>query len=264
VDLSRARVILRERSTLDVLDLSLRFVVAHAGAYAKVTLVAVLPAALVSWGLAATAGWAWGWTATILLGLLVQAPFTVLASRLVFETDARIRDVLGASLRALPRLFMLRLAQVTVVVVGLTLFVVPGLWMGVMFLFVVEAATLERAKFSAAISRSMRLTSGRSGYAITAALALFLLHAAATFLGDDVGRFVVGSLLQFKEPEAIWSAGGSPLALVGFWLFLPYAATARFFVYLDLRTRSEGWDIQTQFVAIALRARETREKRAAA
>jgi hypothetical protein len=258
VDLSRARIVLRQRGALDVLDLALRFVVANASVYAKVTAVAVLPAALISCGLAWSVGWGWGWTATLLLALLVEAPFTVLASRLVFESEVRVRDVLVASLRALPRLFVLRLIQLVVVSVGLMLFILPGLWMGVLFLFVVEAAILERATISAAISRSRRLTTGRSGLAITAATLLFLLHAGATFLGDDVGRFVIASLFQFHEPEALWTAGGSPLALMGFWLFIPYGATARFFAYLDLRTRSEGWDIQTQFAAIALRALESR------
>ena len=108
----------------------------------------------------------------------------------------------------------------------------------------------------------MRLTSAQSGQAVIAALSLLVLHAGATFLGDDVGRTVVSDVLQFREPESLWSAGGSSLALIGFWLFVPYVATARFFVYLDLRTRSEGWDIQTRFAAIALRARET-ERQAA-
>lgn len=283
MDLSRARIVLRERSTLDVLDLALRFVVAHKGAYAKVTGVAVVPALLVSWGLASRAGWAWGWIAAIPLALLAQTPFTVLASRLVFEPDVRLRDVIGASLRSLPRLFVLRILQLLLLGAGLFTFVaarssgevavvvlvsilafaliLPGLAIDVALLFVSEAAILERATLGATISRSRRLLRGHSGQAIAAALALFLLHVAATLLGDDVGRFVVGSLFQFGEPAALWTAGGSPLALAGFWLFLPYAATARFFVYLDLRTRSEGWDIQTRFAAIALRAQE---KRAAA
>jgi hypothetical protein len=280
MDLSRARVILRERGVLDVLDLALRFLVAHAGAYTKVTLVAILPAALVSFWVASSAGWLAGWTATVLLALFVQAPFTVLASRLVFETDVRVGSVLGASLRGLPRLLLPRIVQLFLLVATIAILVgalassdnaliggasvlafmllIPALWIGIALLFVVEAALLERAKMGAAISRSLRIIRGHSGYALIAASTLFLLHATAALLGDDVGRFVVSGLFQFKEPEAIWSAGGSWLALLGFWLFLPYSATARFFVYLDLRTRSEGWDIQTRFVAIALRAQETR------
>jgi len=262
MDLSRSRVVLRQRSVLDVLDLALRFVVAHSGPYARVAAVALVPSALVSWGVARTAGWAWGWVATIFLSLLVQAPFTVLASRLVFEPDARLGDVLGASLRALPRVLVLRILQTLAVTLGLMLFVVPGIWLGVTFMFVIEATVLEGARLDGAISRSARLTSSQSGPAVMATLALITVHAGATFLGDDVGRAVVSDLFQFREPEALWTAGGSSLALLGFWLFLPYAATARFFLYLDLRTRSEGWDIQTRFAAIALRAREAERKAA--
>jgi hypothetical protein len=262
MDLSRARVVLRQRSVLDVLDLSLKFVVAHAASYGRVTAVAVVPAALISWGFAESLGWAWGWVVTISLALLVQAPFTVLASRLVFEERVRLRDVLRASVLALPRVLALRILQVMVVMLGLVVLIVPGLWMGVALMLIVEAAVLEGATVGGAISRSMRLTSAQSAQAVIAALSLLLLHAGATFLGDDVGRTIVSDVLQFREPESLWSAGGSSLALFGFWLFLPYVATARFFVYLDLRTRSEGWDIQTRFAAIALRARETERKAA--
>ena len=103
MDLSRARVVLRQRSALDVLDLALRFVVAHAGAYARLTLVAIAPAALLSWGLSEAVGWELAWPATIFLAMLAETAFTVLASRLVFEEDVRQRDVLRRTASALPR-----------------------------------------------------------------------------------------------------------------------------------------------------------------
>jgi hypothetical protein len=156
----------------------------------------------------------------------------------------------------MPRLLAIQMVGLVLVAAGLFFFLFPGLWIGVSLLFVVEVLVLERVGLAAVISRSFRITKGQSGH-IGAALALLVLHVTATFLGDDVGRFTLGTLLQFHEPPALWNEGGSPLALVGFWLFVPYAATARFFMYLDLRTRSEGWDIQTRFAAIVLRARET-------
>jgi hypothetical protein len=261
VDLSRARVVLRQRSVLDVLDLALRFVVVHAGSYARLSGGILVPATLLSWGCAETVGWAGGWVGTILLAFLVQGPFTVLAGRLVFDPAVRIRDVLSASARALPRVWAVRIVELLLMIAGLLLFVLPGLWIAVSLLFVVEVLVLERAGLVVAISRSLRITRGQSGH-IAAALALFVLHVTAVLLGDEVGRFVVGGLLQFHEPAPLWSVGGSPLALVGFWLFVPYAATARFFMYLDLRTRSEGWAIQTQFLAIVLRARRTQRSAA--
>lgn len=262
MDLSRARIVLRQRSVLDVLDLALRFLVSHAGSYARVSVVALLPAVLVSWGVAQSFGWAWGWIVTVFLAMLVQTPFTSLAARLVFQPDVRVRDVLGTSLRALPRVLGLRLVQLLAVGVGLMMLIVPGLWIGVSLFFIVEVAVLERATFGTAIARSLRIAAGQSGHAGAAVLALFSLQLGALVLGDQIGRSVLVDLLQFNAPESLFTAGGSALALIGFWLFVPYVATARFLVYLDLRTRNEGWDIQTRFLAIALRADEAAQRAA--
>jgi hypothetical protein len=262
MDLSRARIVLRERSVLDVLDLSVRFVVKHAASYARLSIVALLPAALVSWGVARAAGWVWGWLAAVFLALLVQTPFTALAARLVFQREVRVRDVLGVSLRALPRVLCLRLVQLLAVGMGLMILLAPGVWIGVSLFFIVEVAVLERATFATALSRSLRIAAGQSGHALVAVLCLLGLHGVAIVLGDEVGRAVLVDLFQFSAPEPLWSAGGSPLALLGFWLFVPYVATARFLVYLDLRTRSEGWDIQTRFAALALRAADAQRRAA--
>jgi hypothetical protein len=142
------------------------------------------------------------------------------------------------------------------------LFLVPGVWIGILMFFIVEVAVLERATFGQAMSRSRRIMAGQSGQALVAVLALVGLHLAAIAIGDEVGRAVLVDLFQFSAPETLWTAGGSTLALLGFWLFVPYVATARFLVYLDLRTRSEGWDIQTRFAALALRSADP-ERRAA-
>ncbi len=259
MDLSHARVVFRERGTTDVLDLALSFCVSNARHYARVAAAALLPAVVVSWAVARSAGWAWGWTSALALSVLAEAPFTVLASRLVFEPEARLSGVLVASLRALPRVLALRLAQLVLVSVGLLILFVPGLWVGVSLLFVAEVAILERAPVGGSIARSLRLTSYRSSEAVAGALSILVLGALAIVFGDDVGRTILGSVLQFRAPESMWTSGGSTLALLGFWLFVPFAATARFFVYLDLRTRSEGWDIQTRFLALALRAQEERK-----
>jgi hypothetical protein len=135
-------------------------------------------------------------------------------------------------------------------------------WIGVSLFFIVEVAVLERATFGTALARSLRIAAGQSGHAVAAVLALLSLQLIAVALGDQIGRSVLVDLLQFSAPESLWTSGGGALALIGFWLFVPYVATARFFVYLDLRTRNEGWDIQTRFAAIALRADEATQRAA--
>ena len=85
MNLLEARVALRDRKTADVLDLALRFLVVNRVPFAKVA-VMVMPMGVVTTFIAGRElGWVGGWIIAIFLGLLAQAPFTALASRLVFE-----------------------------------------------------------------------------------------------------------------------------------------------------------------------------------
>jgi hypothetical protein len=83
---------------------------------------------------------------------------------------------------------------------------------------------------------------------------LSLAPAAVAMLADVAGRELLQEMLEVRSPASMFTDGGSALALLGWWASLPILATARFFVYLDIRTRTEGWDIQTRFAAIATRA----------
>jgi hypothetical protein len=106
------------------------------------------------------------------------------------------------------------------------------------------------------VSRGQRLATGWFGDVVLAMLFTWLLYALAILLGDAGGRAILEELLQIRVPSGE-DAPGPPLGLFGFWLALPVLTTARFFVYLNLRTRREGWDIQTRFAALAARgARE--------
>ncbi len=252
MDLSRTRVVFRERSVIDVLDLALRFVVQHGRLFAATGAVVLPPFLLASYVL----GRLWGpfaaWGFSLFAASLASAPFTVLASRLVFEDDVLVRGAIREGLGAAPRLLLLRLVMFVLGALGLAFFTAPGLWFLSVTLFVVEVAVLERAPFKRAITRSQAIVSRESGEAMIALLLLAVLTFIACVAADSGGRAIASVLLEAAAPDPIWVSGWSPLSLAGFWLFVPYAATARFLVYLDVRTKSEGWDIQTRFVALAL------------
>jgi hypothetical protein len=251
-----SRVVLRVRKPSDVLDLALRFVVENRIPFAKMALIVLPPGVLATWALGRASGWALAWAFAALFGLLAQAPFTALASRLVFERDVPVLDVLRESARRIPFLVGVRVVHLVAVVVAASFFVVPALFVLGFALFLGEVLLLERASVSAALTRLQRLSAGAAGDSVLAVLVLTTLHAAATVLGDVVGRAIVADLLAFDPPAAAWESGmGSAFAAAGFWAFLPYAATARLFFYLNVRTRAEGWDVQTRFSAIAGRAR---------
>jgi hypothetical protein len=265
MDLMRARVALRERPLLDVVDLAVRFSAAHAGAFAKLSLVVLLPGFLASCAAGEIWGWWASWIAAVVFGSFATAPFVALASKLVFADEVRVRDALRAALAALPRLAGIRFVEL--IALALSLSCSSGLaWIyaGSVLLFVVEVAILEGGGVGGTISRSQRIANGNFGGAAGAMFVLLLAPVAAAMLADAAGREVLGSVLEIKPPPSMFTADGSWLAMLGWWALLPLLSVLRFFVYLDIRTRIEGWDIQTRFAEIAARAEAVVAQRRAA
>ncbi len=253
MDLIRARVALRERSLLDVTDLAVRFCAANAGAYARLSLVVLVPALAASWLAARAGGWFAGWAVAIATAAFADAPFLALASRLVFADEARARDALRAAAGALPRLAAVRIVQAVALAMSALLLFLPWLWVGGVLLFLPEVVVLEQASVGAAWARAQRVAQAHLGVAVAAMMLLALMAAGSALLADTAGRELLENLLEVKPPHSVFDGGVSGLALLGFWLTLPLRATIRFFVYLDVRTRTEGWDIQTRFAALAAR-----------
>lgn len=248
---SRARVALRERPLVDVVDLAIRFCAVHAAAYAKVALVVVVPAFAVSLAAAEAGGWALGWITAIVLAALADAPFVALASRLVFTDRVRAREVVRLSARALPGIALARAAQLVVLLGCCMLAGLPWVWAGPHLVFVVEVLVLEQPHVGGAVRRAARIGKARFGEALSAMVVLLLVRAAFTAFANLAGRELCASLLELKPPPSMFVVGGSWLGLAGWWCAVPLVASARFLVYLDIRTRTEGWDVQTRFAALA-------------
>jgi hypothetical protein len=255
LDVLRARVAFRDRAFLDVMDLALRFVAANARLYAKLAFVALVPGALVTIGVARLWGWSAGWIVAVLLSFIVQLPFTVLASRLVFQKHVSARVVLAAAVREVARVTAMRLAWLVVIALGSTM-VLPGLWLGAIFLYVDEIMVLERSPIVAAFGRSQRLATSSMGESFAATAMVLGVPLVAVLMADIGGRALLGELLQLRAPQPVWVEGASVLGLLGWFGVIPYVTTARLFAYLNIRTRAEGWDIQTRFAAIAARAEQ--------
>jgi hypothetical protein len=254
LDVMHARVAFRDRAFIDVMDLALRFAMAHVRLYAKVALFVLAPCVVITLCTASLLGWRVGWAMALLLSFVAQVPFTVLASRLVFQEQVSARATVRSAMRELPRILAMRAAWTLMVSFGSVL-VAPGVWLAGMFLFVDEVMILERARIGRAFGRSQRITSGSMGGALLGVAMLAIVPIAAVLLADvGGGRFIAD--LQFRPPASLMTSGGSVLAVIGWFGIIPYLATARFFLYLNLRTRAEGWDIQTRFAAIAARAEQ--------
>jgi hypothetical protein len=259
LDLQGARVVLRERSLIDVFDLALRFLTVNARPYVRLSLAVLLPCFAVTWVIGVGADWGWAWVTALLLSLIAGTPFTVLASRLMFSDRVRVRDAMIAPLRVLHRLIALRILQILGITVGFFFFVVPAVWVQAMLMFAPEIILLEQGKLGGSILRATRVVHAQIGNAVLAAVLLGTAVFAAPFLTDVAGRMILESLLEIHPPAPLTTTGGGALSLFGFWASIPVLATMRFFFYIDLRTRTEGWDIQTRFTILAARARAQAE-----
>jgi hypothetical protein len=127
--------------------------------------------------------------------------------------------------------------------------------------FVHEASLLEGAGPADALRRSSRFVAGRGGPVFGVLVSLLLTQGAFVVTAELLGQGLVSEVLQLGKPfGALFADGGSPYALAGLLLSVPYVATARFLEYIDARTRSDGWDVQLRFLAISAAAEPRREE----
>lgn len=253
MNLDQAAVVLRPRTTLEGVDLAVRFVVAlDRRLYLRLAAVTLGPALGLSmlarvW---AELDWFDVWTITLLLGTVAQGVFTIAAGRRMFSEEIRARDVVRAFVRRL-RAYLggLFLTRIVIVLGALVVFLLPVAW-GRMA-FVHEAVLLEGASAMEGSRRSSRFVKHHIRTAIEMLFAIVGIQVACIAAAESLGHGLVEFVLQLGRPVGgLLDEGGSLYALAGYYASLPLAATARFLTYIDSRTRRDGWDIQVRFASI--------------
>lgn len=264
--LDRAAIVLRPRTVAEVVDLAFRLSFSLAlPLYSKLALIVLLPLFAGALALRYAAKWEWVsvWIVTILAANVAQGVFTVAAGRLLFSEDLRVREVLGAFGRRLWSYLGALIASRTVLGVAATFLMAPLAFAWVALIFVHEASLLEGAGWIQACQRASRFVKGRGGAAFALLLLMLCGQVGAVVIGELLGQSVIDDVLQLGKPfGALFADGGSPFAILGLLVSVPFVSTARFLHYIDTRTRADGWDIQVRFLAIA--AKETNERRLAA
>lgn len=252
-----AAIVLRPRTVTEVVDLSCRLCFSLAlRLHGKLAAIVLLPIFGLAMGLHYYEGLAWPmiWGGVVLLGCVAQGVFTVAAGRLLFAQSTAVGQVLRSFVRRLPAFLFAQLAKAAVLAVGALPFLLGLPFVAVAMLFVPEAAVLEQAGPVQACQRASRFVQGRRWAALQILLLLLIGHAGAVVIAELLGQSVLDDLFQLGRPlGSLWLDGGSPFALLGFLLAIPFIATTRFLYYIDTRTRTDGWDIQVRFMAIAAR-----------
>jgi hypothetical protein len=251
VNLLEARIVLRPRTLAEVLDLATRWCFGvHRVIHARLAAVLLLPSFVACVAAHALLGWSWPsvWMLAAGLALVTQGAFTIASGRLLFERDVSARSVLLDYARQLPSYLVVLVASRVMLVVGV--FVLPLAWMRVAFVH--EASLLEKQGPVAALRRASRLGARRGGETLLLLGALGLATLAAVCAAELVGHGLVDFVLQLGRLGGdLLDDGGSIHALLGMHIAIPYVAVARFCRYVDERTRSDGWDIQLRFMALA-------------
>ncbi len=246
------RVVLRERTLAEVFDLAFRFVAVRGGRkYLRLWFMSCAPPLLFCIGLRyLQVEWEWVWSVACAGFVVAQIPFTLAASRLLLGDELSLGNLTRAWLPRIPgQLMMHALAATLIGVTGFVIIPIP--FLAARFLYLPEITLLEGSGLIRAYERGTRLCRNRLANAIETGFLLLTVWAAFILGAEVLGRAVQDDLLSFPPPADALVSGGSWFALCGFFLAVPFLATARFLAYIDGRTRREAWDVQLRFTELA-------------
>jgi hypothetical protein len=265
MQLDQHRIAIRERSYLEVLDLSLRVAASHAAPLAAAFVLGILPLAILNawllfdWTRYAVendfpAGYLW-WMVVLVLWEtpVATAPATLYLGQVMFMQQVEPARLARSWAGSLPQLFFFQ-----VVVRGLlmlpviTWFVPASFWPYLNEIILLERNPL-RAGRTHRVTTYRRMTSlhgGMGGDLFGCWLASILIGAALLASLWLSMWFLAAILLDAWAWEGPAYTVYFPLAL---WMVVALFTVARFLGYLNLRIRREGWEVE-----LLMRAEEAR------
>jgi hypothetical protein len=277
LELDKTRIAIRERQYIDVLDLALRVIRAHAGPLVLAFSAGVVPMVLVNhWLLADYAELDFEMTfpgfymgcALLLIFLeapLATAPATLYLGKATFterpeprEILRQLRESLGQLFvyQALLRIWYVRWAYLNEVILldrnPMRRKAAPG-----------GMSTLQRSRVLHKVENAD--VASRAVPVLLVGSVLFVAIWVSIFIvrGMLLGRWgFAGFLWALASGQAEWSFLRPMFTLyfqISLWIVVCYFTVVRFLTYLDLRTRREGWEVELRMRAE--RARLTRYRK---
>jgi hypothetical protein len=195
--------------------------------------------------------WAWVLALVPLLAPIFSLPMTTTAGHLVFSPRVAFRTVAATTIRRGAPFLLLFVANRVLTLLGLAAFVVPGLYLWRASWFLGPVVTLEGSSMEASFRRGRRFAIGFHGHvfghAFNAAMLLVYLTIAFTSLAHFLVAKVFGQTFTALAELPLQDGYYAYITLVGFALAAPFVTLVWFFVYLDVRIRKEGWDLEIAF-----------------
>lgn len=248
------RVALRPRDPFEVLDLTWRLLRERSGPILRLSAVVLLPVWLVSllacW--LADGHWAIGLLA-VPIARAVQAPFTLLLGRMLFEDDVRVVRVVRDFVPLVPAALWTGVVALLVWTASASTCFAALPWARAAFAWMPETALLERVGANRSVRRAIRLAGGQPLAAFVASFGGDVMLVWFALAGEATGQAVVGFVLQLGAPFGALQTGQvTPWLVGGLLAAQPIHAAWRLLLYVDARTRLEGWDLQVGLRAAGL------------
>lgn len=254
------RIALRERSMTQIMDLSVKVLRAWWKPLALPILMGSLPFFLINLaygrlvdGLTAISGDDEDYFMRVYLFFLIlmmevpwiSAPTEIAMGGLVFNQRLKKRQIIGRIIASFPKMFVFQfLIRGIITFFGITILAIP-MALG----FINEIIFLERVSWRRIMRRMKNLTSGSDQFAFGLAAFMFQI----VFIGS--GWYALSVFLSVMEKSSVWI--DPEMQLLSDWklhlmilMSIQFFAIARFLFYIDVRIRTEGWDLENQVRAI--------------
>jgi hypothetical protein len=197
----------------------------------------------------------WIWLLTLTLASAFSLPMVVTVGHLVFSPTVTSGAVLGTSTRRFVSHLFLLLINRLLTAVGLVGVVVPGFYFWRMGWFIGPIVGLEGSGIGASLRRGRHFAAGFNGltalHAVNAGALLIYWTGAIAALAHFFIRYAIGTNVAVIGDLTRYDFYPHLLGLGAFCLIVPYVTLYWFFVYLEVRTRKEGWDLEIAFRARA-------------
>ncbi|MGI8633015.1 MAG: hypothetical protein ACR2NA_10795 [Solirubrobacterales bacterium] len=142
--------------------------------------------------------------------------------------------------RALPLLWLFIVLYVAVVV-GFLLLIIPGIWLAVSFSVAIPAMLIGERRGTQALKRSFRLVRGRWWPTAGTLIVAYLLTIVVSFI-VAIPLGIVG--LSGADSQAVAGLANLVANVASAMITLPFFAAVITVLYVDLRVRKEGFDLQ--------------------
>jgi hypothetical protein len=245
----RLLIQVRERSFLDLLDLTFQVLRAQPLALVIAAFAGVLPCAVLNYWLHSDPGSSPAFFVFLLIleTPFATAPLTVVLGDLMFNVPVATGRVGWALLSAIPSLFLTQLLLRAVLLVT----VVGYLFFPSRLAYLDEVILLERMRGFKALRRASALCRGLEGeyfFSWVAQVALGTTFVLCFWTGSNtILSALFGAELTWSRPRMSWLSEW--LFHAAIWIAVAYFGTFRFLSYIDRRIRLEGWELELRLKA---------------